>query len=306
MTPFRTSSQALQAEYNAIYLTVDVEEYYHAEAFSGIIGRAEQKKYPRHVERNTMELIQMFDDCKVHGTFFFLGIVAKKYRGLVRAILESGHEVASHGNEHRMITKMSCTEFREDVRRSKQILEDISGAAVLGYRAPTFSILERTEWAYEILLNEGFRYSSSVYPIRHDRYGWPEFGILPREMAVSGDRYIWEIPLSVERVGGINVPFGGGGYLRLYPLFLTKYLFRRLLQSGRPAVIYVHPWEIDRQHPRIAMPLLKRIRHYVGISGTEEKMRVLFRSYPFGRMDQFLQSAQAVSHLGPKHKSVGC
>jgi polysaccharide deacetylase family protein (PEP-CTERM system associated) len=194
-----------------------------------------------------------------------------------------------------MITEMSPAEFREDIRKSKSVLEDITGTAILGYRAPTFSIVERTDWAYEILQNEGFRYSSSVYPIRHDRYGWPEFGIFPRKMAVHGNRWIWEIPLSVERVGPVKVPFGGGGYLRLYPLFLTNYFFRRLLRTGRPAIVYVHPWEIDRQHPRIAMPVLKRIRHYVGISGTEEKMRELLRSYRFERMGQFLRCAPTVS-----------
>ena len=270
---------------------MDVEDYYHAEIFAGIIARAEWAKYPNHVEKNTMDLLQLFARCDVRGTFFVLGSIARRYPRLIRSILDSGHEVASHGEEHQMITKMSPAEFRVDIRKSKEILEDITGTAILGYRAPTFSIVERTDWAYDILLNEGFRYSSSVFPIRHDRYGWPEFGICPRKMAVSGNRYVWEVPLSVERVGFINVPFGGGGYLRLYPLFLTKYFFRRLLRVGRSAVVYVHPWEIDRQHPRIAMPVLKRLRHYAGISGTEEKMRDLFRSYAFERMDRFLQFA---------------
>jgi len=277
------------------YLTVDVEEYYHAEIFAGIIDRSELIKFPSHVEKITMELLHLFQRCNVRGTFFILGSVGKKIPRLTRAIMEAGHEIASHGNEHHMVTKMSSSEFREDVRKSRQILEDITGKAVLGYRAPTFSIVKRTEWAYEILLNEGFHYSSSVYPIRHDRYGWPEFGILPRKMAVSGDRYIWEIPLSVERVCGINVPFGGGGYLRLYPLSLTKYLFGRLLQYRRHAILYVHPWEIDRQHPRIAMPVLKQIRHYVGISDMEDKLWNLLSSFSFCRMDQFLQDANISS-----------
>ncbi len=293
MASLRKPEQAPQPEPNASYLTVDVEEYYHAEVFSGIVDRAARKKYPPHVERNTMELIRLFNDCNVRGTYFVLGTVAKKHPGLIRAILESGNEIASHGNDHRMITKMSPSEFREDVRRSKQILEDITGMAVLGYRAPTFSIVEKTEWAYEILLNEGFRYSSSVFPIRHDRYGWPGFGLFPRKMAVRGNRWIWEIPLSVERFGFINVPFGGGGYLRLYPMPLTKYFFRRMSRDDRPAVVYVHPWEIDRQHPRIAMPALKRMRHYLGISGMEEKVRDLLRSFRFGRMDDFIKCVPA-------------
>lgn len=286
--PFRPSPDPF------LFLTVDVEEYYDAEAFSGVIARSDREKYPPHVENNTMELLRLFQENGARGTFFVLGNVARKHPGLVRSILESGHEVGSHGNEHRMITKMSPAEFREDVRKSRKILEDISGAAILGYRAPTFSIVKSTEWAHEILRDEGYRYSSSVFPIRHDRYGWPEFGIQPRKMAVRGDRWIWEIPLSADRMGGFHVPFGGGGYFRLYPLFLTEYFLRRLIRNGRPAVVYVHPWEIDRQHPRIAMPVLRRTRHYAGIMGMKEKLQCLLRSYRFARMDEFLKSAPAV------------
>jgi polysaccharide deacetylase family protein (PEP-CTERM system associated) len=258
----------------------------------------EREKYPAHVEKNTMGLLQLLYDCEVRGTFFILGSIAEKYPGLIRSILDSGHEIASHGTGHRMVTRMTPTEFVEDVRKSKQILEDVTGKEVLGYRAPTFSIVKRTEWAHEILRDEGFRYSSSVFPIRHDRYGWPEFGLSPRKMAVRGDRWIWEVPLSVERIGGVNLPFGGGGYLRLYPMSLTKHFFRRLLRSDRPAVVYIHPWEIDREHPRGAMPVLKRIRHYVGIRGMEEKIRDLLRSFPFERMDAFLNCAPAAVQRG--------
>jgi len=292
VTSFRASVPELQQGHKAIYLTVDVEEYYHAEAFTGIIDRVERERYPAHVEKNTMELLQLFHDCEVQGTFFILGSVAEKHPGLIRSILEAGHEIASHGSGHRMITRMTPTEFREDVWKSRKILEDITGKAVLGYRAPTFSIVKSTEWAYEILREEGFRYSSSVFPIHHDRYGWREFGLFPRKMAVRGDRWVWEVPLSVERVAGVNLPFGGGGYLRLYPLFLTKYFFRRVLLIGRPAIVYIHPWEIDREHPRIDMPVLKRIRHFIGIDGMEGKIQNLLRSYSFERMDQFLRCAQ--------------
>jgi len=283
---------------HSIYLTVDVEEYFHAEVFSGIIDRMEWEKHPSHVEKTTMELLRLFHDCDVRGTFFILGNVAEKHPGLIRSILESGHEIASHGSGHRMLTRMTPTEFREDVRKSKRIIEAVTGREVLGYRAPTFSIVKRTMWAHEILRDEGFRYSSSVFPIRHDRYGWPEFGLSPKKMAVRGDRWIWEIPLSVERIGGVNLPFGGGGYLRLYPMSLTKYFFRRLLRNERPAVVYLHPWEIDREHPRVAMPVLKRVRHYAGIRGMEEKIRGLLRSFRFERMDAFLNCAYSVSRQG--------
>lgn len=267
-----------------IFLTVDLEEYYDAEVFSGIISESERATFGTHVDRNTMDLLEIFNDSNVRGTFFILGAVAEKKPGLIKAIMEAGHDIASHGYGHRMITRMSPAEFREDVRKSKRILEDVSGGPVLGYRAPTFSIVEKTKWAHKILRDEGFQYSSSVYPVRHDRYGWPEFGILPRKMAVDDNRFIWEFPLSVERFGSVNIPFGGGGYLRLYPLFLTKRLFSRVLRAGRNAIVYVHPWEIDRQHPLVPMPLLKRIRHYAGIPGMEGKIRELFRLFPFDKM----------------------
>ncbi|TFG90685.1 MAG: hypothetical protein E4H15_07145, partial [Syntrophobacterales bacterium] len=164
VTSFPASAPELQPGYKASYLTVDVEEYYHAEAFSGIIDPMERERYPEHVVENTMELLNLFHDCEVRGTFFLLANVAEKHPGLTRSILEAGHEIASHGNGHRMVTKMTPAEFREDVRKSKRILEDITGKTVLGYRAPTFSIVKDTEWAYEILRDEGFRYSSSVFP----------------------------------------------------------------------------------------------------------------------------------------------
>jgi polysaccharide deacetylase family protein (PEP-CTERM system associated) len=269
---------------NFTWLTVDVEEYYDAEIFSGIISRDDRTKFPPHVDKTTTDLLEIFADSNVRGTFFILGSIAEKNPGLVKAIMEGGHEIASHGFGHRMITRMSPAEFREDVRKSKRILENVSGGPVRGYRAPTFSIVEKTKWAHEILRDEGFQYSSSVFPIRHDRYGWPEFGIHPRKMAVNGNRWIWEFPLSVERIGSMNIPFGGGGYLRLYPLFLTKCLIRRVLRAGRNVIVYVHPWEIDRQHPRISMPMMKRIRHYTRISSMEGKMRELFRLFPFGKL----------------------
>ncbi len=275
---------------NRLYLTVDVEDYYHAEVFSGIIDRSEWGKYPPHVEANTRGLLELFRDWNVRGTFFILGIVAKKNPGLVRSISESGHEVASHGNDHRMLTRLTPEEFREDIRRSRRLLEDITGKPVLGYRAPTFSIVKGTEWAYGILRDEGFRYSSSVFPVRHDRYGWTEFGPFPRKMADDGKSWIWEIPMSAERIGPLHVPFGGGGYLRLYPLSLTRYFFRRSLEAGRTSVVYIHPWELDLDQPVDAMPFFKRFRHTVGIKRTKEKMRKLLQSFTFARMDQFLQT----------------
>lgn len=272
-----------------IALTIDVEDYFQVEAFSQVVDRREWETYPSRVEGNMDRLLAIFENFGAKGTFFVLGWVARRYPGLVKKISECGHEIGSHGNNHRMATTMTPREFREDVKDSKKIIEDILGTSILGYRAPTFSILEKTSWAYEILLEEGYRYSTSVFPIRHDRYGWPRFGLFPREMASNGTSGIWEIPLSVARIGFVNIPFGGGGYLRAYPLAITKALFRWIGRSGQYGIIYIHPWEIDSNQPIIAKaPLITRFRHSQGISGTEEKIRQILETFDVCRMSDIL------------------
>jgi polysaccharide deacetylase family protein (PEP-CTERM system associated) len=216
------------------------------------------------------------------------GWLAERNPGLVRTIHDGGHEIASHGFDHRMISRMTPEEFRKDIRKSKEILEGITRGEVRGYRAPTFSIMEETKWAYEILLQEGFRYSSSVFPTWHDRYGWPGFGDEPRKMASNGKGEIWEIPMTVGSIGPIRIPFGGGGYLRAYPLFLTRALLRRIAGKGKHAVLYIHPWELDREHPPIRAPLLRRLRHHVGIPKMEAKLIDLLQSGKFGTLSQLL------------------
>jgi polysaccharide deacetylase family protein (PEP-CTERM system associated) len=269
-------------------LTVDVEEYFTVEAFSRYVKREEWERYPHRVVENTDRLLKILDKYEIRGTFFVLGWIAERYPGLVDEIHTRGHEVASHGYDHRMITALSREDFRADIRRSKKILENITGSVVDGYRAPTFSIVKETSWAYEILIEEGYRYSSSVYPIWHDRYGWPSFGYSPRKVTERDGIDLWEIPMSVWKCGPLKIPFGGGGYLRAYPLFLTKLLFRNIVSNGRPGIVYIHPWELDDKHPSVRASYLARKRHLQGISGMERKLDRILINFPFDTMSNFL------------------
>ena len=279
--------------------TVDVEEYFQVEAFSDLIQKKDWHSFPSRVEETTKRLLDLLDLYQVRGTFFVLGWIARAHPALVETIYRAGHEIASHGFDHTMITEMTPESFREDIRTSKAILEGITGTSITGYRAPTFSILEKTSWAYKILLQEGYSYSSSVYPIWHDRYGWPNFGNHPRKMGSDKNGEIWEVPLTVGSIGPFRVPFGGGGYLRAYPLRLTNALFRGLEREGRHGVVYIHPWEMDTRHPAIQAPFFRRLRHYIGIPKMREKLIGLLRSMPFGTVTQLLEGNQAASSRRP-------
>ncbi len=269
--------------------SVDVEEYFQVEAFSDHIEKRDWDKYPSRVEEPTRRLLEILDIHCVRGTFFFLGWVAERHPELVKKISDMGHEIGSHGYRHTMISKMTPEEFRRDVRESKEILEKIINKTVLGYRAPTFSIVETTSWAHEILLEEGYSYSSSVYPIHHDRYGWPKFGPVPRKVATNEIGGLWEIPLSVAIAGRIKIPFGGGGYLRLYPLSITKALIRNFNGREKPVVVYVHPWELDSHQPEIKAPFSTRLRHNQGIPGMERKIIGVLQAGEFGTAAHFLE-----------------
>jgi len=271
-------------------LTVDVEEYFQVEAFSKYVSREDWDRYPSRVEHQTERLLELFDAHRAQGTFFFVGWLAERKPGLVKRVADAGHEIGSHGYAHTMTTRMTPGEFREDIRRTKNILEKITGTAVRGYRAPTFSIVKETAWAYRILLEEGYRYSSSVFPVRHDRYGWPEFGEEPRRMVSAAAGDLWEVPLSVASIGPLRVPFGGGGYLRWYPFYLTRRFLGDRIRDGKPVVVYIHPWELDANQPVIRAPLFRRLRHRVGISSVEDRLKTLLRSLTFGGVSHFLQS----------------
>lgn len=273
-------------------LTIDVEDYFHVEAFAGVIDRRDWEGHPRRVARNTDRLIDVLGEAGVTGTFFMLGWVAERHPDLVRRIVAAGHELASHGSDHHRADRQSRDEFRADVRRCKALLEDTGGVAILGYRAPTFSVGRRSRWVHAILAEEGFRYSSSVYPIAHDLYGEPD---APRHPFCPQPGFV-EIPLTTVRIFGRNLPTAGGGYFRLLPYRLTRWALRKAGNELRgPCIFYVHPWEIDPDQPRQSQaPRLSRFRHYVNLGRTEGRLRRLLRDFSWERMDRiFLDGAAA-------------
>jgi polysaccharide deacetylase family protein (PEP-CTERM system associated) len=265
-------------------MTIDVEDYFQVEAFASTIDRSGWERFPRRVERNTERLLDILAETEVRATFFTLGWVAQRHPGLVRRIVAEGHELASHGSDHVRADRQSPEDFRDDVRRSKRVLEDAGGVVVRGYRAPTFSIGRNSTWAHSILAEEGYRYSSSVYPIKHDLYGTPG---APRT-AFAPVPGLLEIPLTTVRLLGVDLPASGGGYFRLLPYPVTRRLLRHASRVNRsPAVFYLHPWEIDPEQPRQrAAPFRSRFRHYLNLDRTEPRLRRLLRNFTWTRMDR--------------------
>jgi polysaccharide deacetylase family protein (PEP-CTERM system associated) len=271
-------------------MTIDVEDYFHVEAFASTIDRKSWNCLPRRVEHNTQRILDIFAEFEVQATFFVLGWVAQRDPGLVRRIVADGHELASHGSDHVRVDRQSPEAFRADVRQSKRVLEDASGVLVRGYRAPTFSISRNSVWAHAILSDEGYYYSSSIYPVRHDLYGSPG---APRT-AFAPVPGLVEVPLTTVRVLGVDVPASGGGYFRLFPYPLTWWLLEQAnRRNGAPAVFYLHPWEIDPDQPRQhRAPLLSRCRHYLNLGQAEARLRRLLASFSWARMDRlFLTDA---------------
>ena len=264
--------------------TVDVEDYYMVTAFERAVRFEDWGTYENRVAESTRRVLDLLDEHAVKATFFVLGWVAEREPALVRAIAGSGHEVACHGYRHRMVSAMAPETFRDDLLRAKTVLEDLAGAAVRGFRAPSWSIMAQTMWALDVLIEEGFAYDSSVFPIHHDRYGVPGAERFPHVIQRAAGR-ILEIPPSTIRIAGINFPVAGGGYLRLFPLWLIRRALRHInAREGRPCVIYVHPWELDPDQPRMPCALPTRIRHYVGLAGTISKLRALLSEFDFVRL----------------------
>jgi polysaccharide deacetylase family protein (PEP-CTERM system associated) len=261
--------------------SVDVEDYFHVEAFRGIVDPRDWESMEQRVEPNTRRLLEMLDAFGVHGTFFVLGWVAERRPGLVADIHAAGHEVAIHGYDHRPITTMDPDGFREDLRRAKGVVEDVTGEAVLGYRAPTYSVVRDTMWALDVMAEEGLRYDSSIFPIVHDRYGVPDASRHPWVERRDG-RELVEFPISTVRVFGRNLPFIGGGYLRLLPMPWVRWGTRAVTgRERRPAMLYVHPWEIDPDQPVLDVGRLTRLRHYGRLAGVEGRLRELLGSFRF-------------------------
>jgi polysaccharide deacetylase family protein (PEP-CTERM system associated) len=266
-------------------MTVDVEDYFHVQAFANVIDRRDWDGLPRRVEQNTDRLLDVFADAGIKATFFTLGWVAERHPRLIRRITSEGHELASHGYAHIRADRQSPAEFRDDVRRAKRLLEDAGGVAVRGYRAATFSIGPGNWWAFEILAEEGYAYSSSIFPVRHDLYGVPD---APRVPFRPGSPPLTELPLTTVRLLGRNLPCAGGGYFRLLPYQFSRWAMRRVNHQDRlPCIFYLHPWEVDPGQPRQGKaPLKSRLRHYTNLAKTEGRLRRLLREFRWGRMDQ--------------------
>jgi polysaccharide deacetylase family protein (PEP-CTERM system associated) len=263
-------------------MTIDVEDYFHVSVFDGIVPRSQWSDLESRVCANTDRLLGIFDDAKVTATFFTLGWVAERFPHLVRRIADLGHEIASHGYAHRLVYDQTPSAFRDDVRRAKQLLEDASGCLVGGYRAPSYSITPRSLWALDILIEEGYWYDASIFPIMHDRYGIPVSARHPYALERKNGTLV-ELPGSTVRCGRSNLPIGGGGYFRILPYEWTRWGIARLNRvEGHPAIFYLHPWEIDPGQPRLHAGLLGRFRHYRNLDKTESRLRRLLNDFRFG------------------------
>jgi polysaccharide deacetylase family protein (PEP-CTERM system associated) len=270
-------------------LSVDVEDWFQVGAFENMIARDSWDSLPLRVTDNVLRVLDLFDEAKVKATFFTLGWVARRNAGLIRRIAEAGHEVASHGWDHARVFTLDARSFGEDIAEARKVLEDASGTAISGYRAPSFSIDQRTPWAYEVLAEHGYAYSSSVAPVAHDHYGWPAaprfaFNPLPHHPLV-------EIPVTTAILGGRRVAAGGGGFFRVLPYAFSRWAIRQVnRQALRPAVFYFHPWEVDPAQPRVpGAPMRSKLRHYTNLDKMAGKLTELVHEFSWGRMDQLAQ-----------------
>lgn len=265
-------------------LTVDVEDYFQVSALAPHFPPDTWDRQAVRVERNIERILEMFAQSGARATFFTLGWIAERYPNVVRSIVAAGHELASHGHAHQRASDQSPAEFLEDISRAKRLLEDIGGQQVSGYRAPSFSIGVANQWAFDCILEAGYRYSSSVYPVKHDHYGIPD---APRFPWAVRDGLI-EVPISTAPTLGRNLPAGGGGYFRLLPYDFSAWMIRRVNdRDQRPTIFYFHPWEIDAAQPRVAGTRLKtRFRHYVNLDRMESKLRRLLDDFRWDRMDR--------------------
>ena len=266
-------------------LTVDVEDYFQVQAFAGTIPRSAWDGLPRRVEANTGRLLDLFAQAGVRATFFTLGWVAERHPAMIRRIVGAGHELASHGHGHELVDRIGEARFRSDVKRARCVLEDAGGVAVVGYRAPTFSLGARTPWAFDVLAETGHRYSSSIYPVRHDLYGSPDAPRAPYRVAAGA---MWELPMTTLHRFGRTWPAGGGAWFRLLPYPAFRAVLRAALAAERrPAVFYTHPWEIDPGQPRVpGAGLRARLRHYTGLRATERRLARLLHDFAWDRMDR--------------------
>jgi len=281
-------------------LSFDVEEYFQVEAAAAHVRREDWESLPKRLEPALDRILELLADHHTSATFFVLGWVAGRQRAMIRRIAEAGHEIASHGMHHRMVNRLTPEQFRRDVRDSQALLEDVSSRPVRGYRAATFSITDRTGWALDVLADCGFAYDSSVFPIRHDRYGVPRAPVDVHEAVGPGGGHILEIPPLTINPMGLRLPVGGGGYLRLLPVRLVSAALRRSLRRRRACMLYLHPWELDPHQPDLPMGRAARWRHRVGLRKTHAKLHRLLQQFRFSdvrsRLDA-LKSCPVERHL---------
>jgi polysaccharide deacetylase family protein (PEP-CTERM system associated) len=273
-------------------LSVDLEDYFHVEAFAGMVSRESWNSYPCRVVDNCRRLLDIFDRYGVTATFFTLGWVAHRFPSIVREIQERKHELACHSFWHRRVDSLTPSEFRSDTRQACDAIEQAASVRVRGYRAPTWSISRGSLWAFDILGEEGFEYDSSIYPIHHDLYGIPGASRFPYAHVCGGGQALIEFPPATARIAGMNFPAAGGGYLRIFPLAYTSWVFRQFEQAGRSLVLYLHPWEIDPEQPRMRGPFKSRFRHYTNLHRTEARLHSLLRRYRFMSFREYLPKAR--------------
>jgi polysaccharide deacetylase family protein (PEP-CTERM system associated) len=269
------------------FFTVDVEEYFQVRALESAIKRTDWASQPSRLERSIDALLDTLERHEARGTFFVLGWIARHRPHVVRAIADAGHEIASHGFWHERVTTLDPEAFREDVCTSKRVLEDLISAPVIGYRAPNFSIVPGLEWAFDVLAEEGYRYDSSLFPVRRRGYGYPNSGSAPHVRQVSGGT-LAEFPLATTSILGYPVPAAGGGYLRHFPLAVVQRAFREATSRAEPATFYIHPWELDPEQPRLPVSMLNRVRHYRGLGDTLNRIDKLLHEFRFDTLDSYL------------------
>lgn len=269
-------------------LTIDVEDYFQVAALAEAVERDQWSSMEYRVESNTDRLLALFDDHDTKATFFILGWVAERSPGLVRRIHAEGHEIASHGYSHQLIYNQTPELFHEETRRSKQILEDISGVAITGYRAASYSITAESRWALDILVEEGFTWDSSIFPVHHDRYGMPGTPRWPHRLTTDKGYELAEFPLTTLRLPGYTLPIAGGGYFRLFPYWFSQWGLGSINRQGQPFVFYLHPWEVDPGQPRLDVNWLSRFRHYNNLDVCEARLTSLLRRFEFTNMSDVL------------------
>lgn len=280
-------------------MTVDVEDYFHVTALAAAAPRDRWHAFESRVSANTERLLEIFDRAKTRATFFVLGWVAARHPDLVRRIAQAGHEIASHGFHHQLVYDLTPQEFREDIRRTKTLLEELTGTAVDGYRAPSYSITRRSIWALDVLVTEGYRYDASIFPVHHDRYGVPGALRHPHTISCASGRII-EVPPATAQLGQVNLPIAGGGYFRLLPYRWTAWGIRRVNQRERRAsTFYLHPWELDPEQPRLPARPFARFRHYHHLDKTESRLHRLLREFRFGSVRDLLGAVDRLEVVAP-------